>query len=432
MQHAQYASDSAHARVHSTSGRGEDGHMHAAALDSAAALDASGHDIHRNDACSMLSAIAESDENFTTSHTGGMDPLVPRAQQSPGGDSVTSAMHYGAPPSSVAATCASDPRLSPQDSAAQVSHHQVSPQKSHSPSPVRFHASAVVAPEDTLQVPARKLSPVPPHLRVGNLPEPSGAIPSSSKYAPAVKPTQDQYQAAPNQLEAFGVETAAPAQLMSAGRCASGGENVAFAPSPLSRSPAPSRCHSPVLRPTLSPPSGHLPTPPNPSDAPAPPDSGLYAGLPNKLQITPFVQPRLGNQGEQTASPSRSPPPDASLHRGRSAATSPQPVPMHVMHAQRTLSPPRFQMPDSASMHVKHGGLVLPRPDGARMHRVDTHAPHALKVHCVTWNMGRTKATSQLAVHLRGAFLGIPRSKSTPVDTLDTGTQFKDCSMGIL
>ena len=93
-------------------------------------------------------------------------------------------------------------------------------------------------------------------------------------------------------------------------------------------------------------------------------------------------------------------------------AWTPHASPPRPQHAQRTVSPQRFNMPPSASMHVQHGGIVLPKVEttGARG-GVDTHAPHALKVHCVTWNMGRMKVTSQLAVNLRGAFLGVPRGE---------------------
>ena len=111
---------------------------------------------------------------------------------------------------------------------------------------------------------------------------------------------------------------------------------------------------------------------------------------------------------------SRSPPCVSLDKRDRDAsgACPAHTSPPRPQHALRTASQQRFNMPPSPSMHVQHGGVVLPKLGGAGgVGSVDTHAPHALKVHCVTWNMGRMKVTSQLAVNLRGAFLGVPRGE---------------------
>lgn len=85
-------------------------------------------------------------------------------------------------------------------------------------------------------------------------------------------------------------------------------------------------------------------------------------------------------------------------------------------------------------LHTHHGGMILPlpersgRPAGPATRR---GAPPltALRMHSVTWNMGRTKPTHDLASYLRGEFLGVAAGAAAgaavaPVpDVIVVGTQ---------
>lgn len=376
------------------------------------------------EASRMLSAIAESDENYTTSHTGGMEPIG-TLTHSPGGDSVTSTMPHGGSTVSSSAIPLDKDKV------------HLSPQR-HSPSPVSFHAPPVVAPQDSglLSIEgdllaSRKISPVPTHL----LGEASRMLSSSRPRSPHAGISLPQQTVPTAQIDSGFTTTG-----HNGGTVISNADTTAFARSPLSRSPAPSRCKSPALRPSLSPgPSPHShPTPPASAEVAPPsvaPPSASYAtvtdcGGENTGSLSPAHghSQGLGNREGCNGDSSRSPPQKSMHCRGAGGVTSPRLSPPRPQRAQRTVSPKRFHMPDSASMHVRHGGIVLPkRGDAGAVRSVDTHAPHELKVHCVTWNMGRMKVTSQLAVNLRGAFLGVPREHSSngaPNNGTDTAASF--------
>ena len=360
------------------------------------------------DASRTLSAIAESDENCTTSHTGGMEP-IPGASRahSPGGDSVTSAMHRGGGSSSSAPIVTSN-------------HSRTSPPR-HSPSPVSFQARPV-APQGAQHgalgepVATRKVVPVPSHL----LGDASRTFPTSRFMSPQQAPLPEPPQHAlpvanlPSAATALTGQCEVPAtaavnKTTSGADSAGGADSAAFAPSPLSHGPAPSRAHSPSLRPTLSPGSASNPLACDAADVMR---AASDEGVPNPC-VSPTSQEVRNDSGVRG---SRSPS-CVRLGKGGNDATdawTPHSSPPRPQCAQRTVSPQRFKMPPSASMHVQHGGIVLPKVETAGgSGGVDTHAPHALKVHCATWNMGRMKVTSQLAVNLRGAFLGVPRGEQS-------------------
>lgn len=95
----------------------------------------------------------------------------------------------------------------------------------------------------------------------------------------------------------------------------------------------------------------------------------------------------------------------------------------------------RYRMPVEL-LHTHHGGMILPLPDrpqraaAAARRRQPPPLLSALRVHSVTWNMGRTKPTHDIAAHLRGEFLGVAvgaagggATGATVPDVIVVGTQ---------
>lgn len=98
------------------------------------------------------------------------------------------------------------------------------------------------------------------------------------------------------------------------------------------------------------------------------------------------------------------------IHSAQSAVEL-LPPPGHLAGQQEWLQElsGRYRMPASL-LHTHHGGMILPVRTERRVSGDGRRPPPALtalRVHSVTWNMGRTKPTHELAGSLRGKFLGV-------------------------
>eukprot|EP00892_Ulva_mutabilis_P006122 jgi/Ulvmu1/3882/UM018_0103.1 len=176
-----------------------------------------------------------------------------------------------------------------------------------------------------------------------------------------------------------------------------------------------------------------------PSSAPASPTTkraelpDLAAAWPPAAQRGAAIADRLGRRltcGPAATSASDSPAPTrgtAPAPHGGDAAPAPVIEPFaNVPSALRAAAPAgrlaaqqkgqaqppgRYQMP-SGLLHTYHGGMILPPPGPTAQTQASprqrpTSPLTALRVHSVTWNMGRTKPTHDLAGFLRGEFLGV-------------------------